>query len=938
MKKLIRRIGAAGLAILFMLQFPCAAFAEDGDPLPPEEPAALAAPAAEPETSAPAEQQIVSAPDVQPEEENDPAEEEDDDECEEDELLPEEGADENAAFPPASDSMEDTEDAFPADGAGEPLDSDGESSVPEGEAIPVEPAGKDTPADTADASTADRTDETLDGDEENGSPAGEVVPVEPAGEDSPADGEKDPAAELPAPAENALTGTDAAPADGDAEEKVPSLTVGGNAVDLTTGGSGDGWRYDAEDESLVLVNYNGAAEEISTESGDLTIKAAGLNRISKLTADGDINLIGTGILLVDEIDLAEGCSFNLLTNTGIYEDGAGSVAVFLKQEDGTYLLINGSVAGLLDEEYTIPEGVTLVVPDDSTLVMQSLGVAEYLSPEGESIVAYSTESQPKAVKKLADSVGTEDAPLDTKLVEDRSTSPALTISASAKLIIKQAASLIMKRISLEHSSLTPELLVRGELELEGSVSGGVARLEAENAVSGPGSFQNSRVIVSKDQSTVTASDSSLILSDGTTTDRLTLSGGSGLQFGKDTEIGELKLEDGANVDARGHVPQSPEGNQDSLAVDTLSGEGTITYHNGNITVGENSSEGAVQEIATTAGVITYGAGTGEEETCVVGPDGLVPISDSGAELVDGYYEFPVLKVSVYGALGVDGTVRESVSGDGEDPQTIYRFGPGSEDIPLSQLKGTLLPECQGSWIEIYYMDDSGTRQKMVLTEESDPGDAALSPADICLIRTVGTTYVRHGAGGGTASETDITFTGTGILRDSDPGSVKGGTGTSILTGPKKTEPEPDPDPTPEPTPDPKPDPKPASSPTAAEQGESAQPVELWVTPEERAPGLYVLHRSVNGTEVFTLDGTAEVRMDYRPAAGQDAAKLYVVFRNTDGTLHAVRARYDAAAGKLIFTADRCGRFVVLAFDYAGEEFSNGFYEELAKTEEVGKLA
>lgn len=42
-----------------------------------------------------------------------------------------------------------------------------------------------------------------------------------------------------------------------------------------------------------------------------------------------MNITGSGILLVDNIDMLEGTNINLLTNTEIYDDGTGSVACFL---------------------------------------------------------------------------------------------------------------------------------------------------------------------------------------------------------------------------------------------------------------------------------------------------------------------------------------------------------------------------------------------------------------------------------------------------------------------------------------------------------------------------------------------------------------------------------------------------------------------------------
>ena len=141
-----------------------------------------------------------------------------------------------------------------------------------------------------------------------------------------------------------------------------------------------------EDGSYVLVNHRGT-EKLSAD-GDVIINAAGLNRLGAISVNGNINLVGSGILLVDEIEMAEGKEFFLQPNKEIYGENGGSVAVFLKQENGDYLLMNGSVDGILDEEYEIPAGVTLVVPDGSRLVMQSVAVGKYTSLGGEESCLY----------------------------------------------------------------------------------------------------------------------------------------------------------------------------------------------------------------------------------------------------------------------------------------------------------------------------------------------------------------------------------------------------------------------------------------------------------------------------------------------------------------------------------------------------------------------
>ena len=158
------------------------------------------------------------------------------------------------------------------------------------------------------------------------------------------------------------------------EENVQQTTVSVDGQKLTSGAADEngwdgenktGWCYDGS--SVSMVN-NDSAVEIRAEGTGIDLSVAGFNQIGTLYADGDVIITGTGIVLIDCIDMLEGTKLNLLTNTEIYTDG--SAAIFLKTEDGVYELINGSVAGVLDEQYTIPNGITLVVPDGGTLDMR----------------------------------------------------------------------------------------------------------------------------------------------------------------------------------------------------------------------------------------------------------------------------------------------------------------------------------------------------------------------------------------------------------------------------------------------------------------------------------------------------------------------------------------------------------------------------------------
>ena len=105
----------------------------------------------------------------------------------------------------------------------------------------------------------------------------------------------------------------------------------------------------------------------------------GLKRIS---GSGDIDLAGTGILLVDEIELSESSKFSLYPYGTIYS--SGSVAVFLKEAgtENSYRMINGaSVEGVLDERYVIPAGIKLIVPANAVLRLETV-MAVFREDEG----------------------------------------------------------------------------------------------------------------------------------------------------------------------------------------------------------------------------------------------------------------------------------------------------------------------------------------------------------------------------------------------------------------------------------------------------------------------------------------------------------------------------------------------------------------------------
>ena len=88
-----------------------------------------------------------------------------------------------------------------------------------------------------------------------------------------------------------------------------TITVGNTTFsseeDVTSGWEdGKGWKNLAG-QYVVLVDYDGSKQEISMEGGVLTLGVAGVNRIKTLKSDGSINIFGTGIVLIDNIELGE---------------------------------------------------------------------------------------------------------------------------------------------------------------------------------------------------------------------------------------------------------------------------------------------------------------------------------------------------------------------------------------------------------------------------------------------------------------------------------------------------------------------------------------------------------------------------------------------------------------------------------------------------------
>ena len=726
----------------------------------------------------------------------------------------------------------------------------------------------------------------------------------------------------------------------------------GNETETGTKNSSAQSIQQREDGSYILRSCN--AESLTAE-GDITILAAGVNRLTSISVNGNINLVGTGILLVDKIEMAEGCSFNLQTNTSIYEDGSGSVAVFLKQDEGSsYTLINGpKVKGLLDEAYKIPENVTLVMPEGSTLVMQSLAIAEATADGTNFTIGYSTVGETEA-EKAATNGYPEEGPAPS--VSFNSTAPTLTIPETAKLIVERTASILMNSVYTLHNGeiYSPKLFVGGELVLEGDITGGITELSSEDALSGTGQFSSVTVDVTADQTAIQAFNSTVKLF-GTEVDQLALSGRKCTVENTDgARIGELALLSDAEVMMRSI-------SEGTLTIGAVTGSGTLNECCYNLSLGAvQSGESNLNVGLSSPGVMVTGAGSESETVYVAGPAGnLVEVSKTGAVQEDDHYVIPVLSVSTQAASELDGSLSYTIKAPSISQDPNYFQTPvtatGIPDTTVAELLGKY------SWIEVYCLDPASKTLKMLKVEPGQENSLSkVAVGTICLIRRVQNLPVApYGGGGGVVTTTNMAYTGNGILGGSGAGSVQGGSAQSILTGIGITKPTSDNTNgnSGDNTGGTNNDSGDTGSQTGNQEGEAetatlaaggtgdAQQTLVWAElasaagndAASSAETRYIVRAREGNKTLRELGGTASVVMKYTPPAEYAGKPLYVVFRNEDGSLTAIKATYSRITGQLRFMTDRLGTFMVVGFEFEGEEFSEEFYAALSELEVLQDL-
>ena len=812
-----------------------------------------------------------------------------------------------------------------------------------------------------------------------------------------------------------------------------NITVDDTSIDGSEDCSGSGWTYEKESGRIVLRDYTGSAD-ITSDGTGVDIVSTGYNRIGTLSCDGDINVIGTGVLLIDKVELSEGCSFNLLPLQEYYGPDGGSVAVFLLQEDGSYMLVNKTVKGVIDERLELPEDVKLVLPADSLLELQAFRVKVKTDNEGN-----------KTVER--------DYSGNTEELEGETYEYYGGHLCVGDLTLNNRSKIINNKLG---DSIAAGIIVGGNLINEGLIRGGSVTVVQKDSgggglYSGSGTIEDSFITFRTGQTmSINIKGSTLNLEQGKyTIEQLGLEGKSNLYYGSDTEITNLEGASGSTLDIYSYditdclkftgtidgVDVLIESGITELAdgLKFLNG-GTVsnkkTESNGTTVSSKNygslvfdyNGESVVPDVTDNEPVFirlkiepvsetaTEPDSESDSETATEPTTGSdsEPGTEPGAE-PDPDPGIPVVYLNLQRTINIGGHIeliennsegQEYVQKENYKPEEgiinyynlINKYFPDGMSFPM--------PEKQKIIAEVLCFKND--KLSLTILDGGDEYGLETESEGVFLIRLAFLDTWENSVGGTTVTSTRASQTGSGNI---------GGNSNSIITGtgitrfssvdpvdpdpePVKPDPEPakpDPEPAkpdPEPAkPDPepaKPDPEPAkpdadpvkpdtepvkpdtdhAKPDAdhvKSDKDHAKPLKVYTAAAVTANGdkltihineydlnegvlndgkapYYDLSAFINGAQINELSAPVKVEMDYELPEELRGKPVYAVLANedkaSDETLTAVSAAYDEEAGKLAFETSQLGEFIIVAFEFDGEEFSPEFYDELEKTDEA----
>ena len=703
-------------------------------------------------------------------------------------------------------------------------------------------------------------------------------------------------------------------------EKAENITIDGTSIDGSEDSSGNGWIYEKESGRIVLRDYTGSAD-ITSDGTGVEIVSTGYNRIGTLSCDGDINVIGTGVLLVDKVELAEGCSFNLLPLQEYYGEDGGSVAVFLQQEDGSYMLINGNVKGIIDEKLELPEDIRLVLPADSLLELQALIFRVETDEDGNRT----------GVTDISGNSYTDYHDNQKECYGGHLYVGDLTLNKGATIKLNRVSDVII-------SSLT----VVGSLVNDGVINGGLV-----DAVgySGSGIIENSQITLSQGQTTsIKLRDANVSLERGDyTLNELNITGNCELYYEGNVELKKIKSSSNGSLSIYSRnifndnriVKITDEIEKVSVVIKSAITELEADLKVNEATVSNQTYGGPVFDYSG-KGAVSYGINgsvyLGPKDIIMPEADSIPVVSlallDTRKPLLYYTWEENVNEEEVYIQLA-----DYNVSEKNEEGLITYN------DLLSSYVPEEILSEFGVSPFLFEVLRCKNGRLSMTILgygyQQSTDADG------VFLIRKVVRTPTEENSGGSAMTTTHASQTGSGnIGGNSKP--IFTGTGISRFSSEDPVEPEPKPEPKPV---DPDPG-KPAGDYTIAAVTTVGDTIVLQINEfdlnegvenAEKAP-YYNLTAYINGAQITELSGVVEAEMEYvLPEEFRDKP-LYAVFANedetSDETLAAVKAEYDEESGTIRFETSQLGEFIIAALEFDGEEFSPEFYDELEKTDEA----
>ncbi len=690
-----------------------------------------------------------------------------------------------------------------------------------------------------------------------------------------------------------------------------------------------GWRNDPDNGYIVFVNYDGSGTSLTTGDVEVTLAMSGLNRLKKISAGQTVNIIGTGILLLDGIEMETGAELNVQPDTDIHT--SGSVAVFLKQTDGTYLLINGpEVPGILDESYTIPADTHLIVPSGSTLDLTVIIVKTEDYSDEAGIPCRETTYYVNQIDDTITQAQHEGTVSHTK------TTGQLTIPASSSLSISDQGLLNIHTIDFR-MTYEAMLFVEGSLVLDGTADDGTIDIRNGGILAGSGTMKNGTVYMNAVPETsdqikyngeiiyltgITENkklnpilSNSVLLVNTADLGNVTASGESVIGYRAGTNADRIDIaEDGSLLLA-------PVGSMGEDIFMTLKGSlsgGVLTLGGGRFIIDPDTE--ITSDIAYRSPVVFDNT----EQLAVSDFPAVLNTAEAAAALEDPADTVRMLYAEVLQNKRREGYFTVTVA-DGPAEYKISRGENDSADAgDILTTAGVSEDDREYSWVEAFSYDEENGLSYAIY-QYGDPIDLA----GTFLLRAYTVHSVEDSSGGSTSTSTNTEFTGTGKLGN-NTGTLTGGTATTIWQGTGRSEPDfGNKDKDKEKKPEQKDDETSSGDDNSGQvipyEEETAaapvtQPVRPQTAPAVQQPddrlspsvtagrnGQYTLSVYRNGRQLDDLNGrkvTAEVRF---PEGVTEDTVCYAVFEQNGKDLW-IPAVYDKDRNILSFEADMPGTF------------------------------